>query len=173
MTSPTLECFHPIPEILVYLETFSIKLRKMRSHQLRSIIQTYLSATGRISCQLLNRPLENSCDVSICGPSRIGKDEAFLHLYFKKAQKIVEWFINQDYVLTAGVDISQCVWFASSFKICTEMCPFSAEIKGSTLLIRPKCITVTPKFRMHEWFTGIECFACTLRTFILRVSWIC
>lgn len=48
-----------------------------------------------------------------------------------------------------------CVWLSSYLKILTDIYPFSAEIKGGTILIRSKCIIVTSNFKMVECFTGI------------------
>lgn len=112
-------------------------------------------------------PLENSCGVWICGPPRCGKDYGVRNLakedlYCKPINKWWDGYRNQSTVLISDVEPDHGKWLGYFLKIWMDCYPFTAEIKGGSMLIRPKAVFVTSNFRMDEVFSGpvLEALKC-------------
>ncbi|GFR18562.1 replication-associated protein [Trichonephila clavata] len=101
--------------------------------------------------------LENSCGVWICGPPRCGKDASVRKLgnvYVKSLNKWWDGYKNEKYVLISDVEPDHGKWLGYFLKIWSDRYAFNAEIKGSSMLIRPLKIFVTSNFKMCEVFQG-------------------
>lgn len=104
--------------------------------------------------------LNNSCGVWMCGPPRSSKDYGVLQLadmskvYLKCLNKWWDGYQNQPYVLISDVQPSHSQWLGYFLKIWCDRYPFNAEIKGGTILIRPKKVFVTSNFMLDAVFTN-------------------
>ncbi|AMH87748.1 replication-associated protein [Pacific flying fox faeces associated circular DNA virus-6] len=93
------------------------------------------------------------------GPSfGIGKDASrspSLRVFFFKKSQLKWWdgYNNENIILISDFDES-CKWMVHYLKIWADVYPFNAEVKGSTIKIRPKYIIVTSNFRMDMLFLG-------------------
>lgn len=101
--------------------------------------------------------LENSCGIWICGPPRCGKDYAVRQLkdvYMKPLSKWWDGYKNEKYVLISDVEPNHCTWLGYFLKIWSDRYAFNAEIKGSSMMIRPKNIFVTSNFSLEDCLQG-------------------
>lgn len=99
--------------------------------------------------------LNNSCGVWICGPPRSGKDYGVRRLgdvYVKGLNKWWDGYRNQKYVLISDIEPSHASWLGYFLKIWCDCYAFSAEIKGGTMMIRPKKIFCTSNFKLEDVF---------------------
>nr|QTZ83216.1 MAG: replication-associated protein [Aegithalos caudatus CRESS-DNA-virus sp.] len=115
--------------------------------------KTNIESSVRFRAEELN----GSCGVWICGPPRCGKDASVRRLqdvYVKSLNKWWDGYRNQKYVLISDVDPDHGKWLGSFLKIWSDRYPFTAEIKGGSLFIRPTKIFVTSNFRLGEVFSG-------------------
>lgn len=96
---------------------------------------------------------ELRCGVWICGTTRCSKDRGVLALggvYCKG--KWWDGFANEPHVLVSDVDPAHGPLLGFHLKIWAD--PFGAEVKGSSIRIRPKKVFVTSNFTMGECFSG-------------------
>lgn len=105
----------------------------------------YLRYKSTFECMLKHdlNELTGSCGIWISGPLRCEKDYAVRNLeslYVKNINKWWDGYKNEKYVLISDVEPSHCNWLAYFLKIWTDRYPFLAEIKGSSMTIRPRAI---------------------------------
>jgi len=101
--------------------------------------------------------LEHPCGHWLYGVPGSGKSWSARHdfnpesLYLKAANKWFDGYNDQDYVLIEDLDPSHA-WMANHLKCWMDVYPFSAEIKGGVMQIRPKGIIVTSNYSMETIF---------------------
>nr|QTE03316.1 MAG: replication-associated protein [Periparus ater Circoviridae sp.] len=103
--------------------------------------------------------LMNSCGVWINGPPRIGKDYAVKQLgsdnvFCKNNSKWWDGYKGEPYVLLSDVEPSHGSWLGYFLKIWSDRYPFTAEIKGGVMKIRPRRIFVTSNYKIETVFCG-------------------
>ncbi|AFS65297.1 replication-associated protein [Dragonfly circularisvirus] len=101
--------------------------------------------------------LDGSCGVWICGPPRIGKDYAVRkigNVYCKALNKWWDGYLGEPNVLISDVEPDHFKWIGYFLKIWSDRYPFIAEIKGSSMKIRPEKIFVTSNFRLSDCCNG-------------------
>lgn len=109
------------------------------------------------SMQFSTDQLSNSCGVWISGPPRTGKDFSVRKLksvYIKSLNKWWDGYRNEDNVLISDIEPSHGPWLGYFLKIWADCYPFNAEIKGGSMLIRPKKIFCTSNFSLCDVFTN-------------------
>ncbi|GBN01785.1 Replication-associated protein [Araneus ventricosus] len=95
------------------------------------------------SIKFRTEELSESCGVWITGPPRCGKDYAVRELgdcFVKSLNKWLDGYTNQRHVLLPDVEPEHGKWLGYFLKIWSDRYPFTAEIKGSSMLIRPDMI---------------------------------
>lgn len=114
--------------------------------------------TNIISCVTFRtEELTNSCGVWICGPPRCGKDLGVRKLgnvFNKSLNKWWDGYNNQPNVLLSDIEPDHGKWLGYFLKIWTDRYAFNAEVKGSTIYIRPRKIFCTSNFTLEEVFHG-------------------
>lgn len=101
--------------------------------------------------------LDSSCGVWIAGPPRCGKDASVRkigNIYNKNLNKWWDGYRNEPNVLLSDIEPSHAPWLGYFLKIWTDRYPFNAEIKGSSMMIRPKKIFCTSNFLLSDVFNG-------------------
>lgn len=96
--------------------------------------------------------LSGSCGIWINGPLHCGKDYAVRTLDLLYVNSINKWYDgykNEKCVLISDVETSHSSWLRY-FKIWADRYPFTAEIKGSSMIIRPKFIFVPSNFEFRK-----------------------
>lgn len=117
--------------------------------------------------------LDDSCGVWICGPPRSSKDfaiRALDSLFVKPLNKWWDGYKNEENVLISDVDPHHGVWLGNFLKIWADRYPFIAEIKGSSMKIRPKRIYCTSNFVLKDCFDSKICDAISARFLELNGS---
>ncbi|GBN46473.1 Replication-associated protein [Araneus ventricosus] len=107
------------------------------------------------SLKFRTEELKSCCGVWICGPPRCGKDASVLKLgdvYCKPLNKWWDGYKNERYVLLSDVVPDHGRWLGIFLKIWCDRYAFNAEIKGSSMLIRPEKIFCTSNFKLEEVF---------------------
>ncbi|XP_015919340.2 uncharacterized protein [Parasteatoda tepidariorum] len=100
--------------------------------------------------------LKESCGVWLCGPPRCGKDYAVRQiksLFIKSLNKWWDGYQNEEAVLLSDVGPSH-TRLGFFLKIWTDIYPFKAETKCSSIEIRPRKVFCTSNFRLEEVFKG-------------------
>lgn len=101
--------------------------------------------------------LNNSCGVWLYGPPRSGKDYAVRQLTGVYNKMLNKWWCgykNEPYVLLSDVEPDHGKWLGYYLKIWADRYAFNAEIKGGSMLIRPKKMFVSSNFSMEACFSG-------------------
>nr|WAE42427.1 MAG: replication associated protein [Cressdnaviricota sp.] len=99
------------------------------------------------------QPLDKPCGVWIAGPSGVGKSTIattkFGDYYFKDPSKWWDGYNGESTVICEDVDAS---WrdIIPFFKIWGDRYPFRAQVKGSSLFIRPVKLVVTSNKTIEE-----------------------
>lgn len=144
---------------------FGDVLRKAANGEITSIKEEHPGIYLRYKATLLSEisftttELSNSCGVWLVGPPRSGKDYAVRQLksvYSKNLNKWWDGYRNEDNVLISDVEPDHGKWLGYFLKIWSDRYAFNAEIKGGTMLIRPKKIFVTSNFTIDDVFTNAE-----------------
>jgi len=123
---------------------------------------------------MVGADLDGTCGLWIYGPSGTGKSrtarEEFgppTNIYLKPVNKWWDGYRDQPHVLLEDVEPSHSV-LGYHFKIWADRYAFPAEVKGSTIAIRPKKIVITSQYHPRDIFTDPESLAAILRRFTLR-----
>lgn len=119
-----------------------------------NILKVHSYATRDVSI------LEKPCGHWLYGVPGSGKSWKARHsfgtsVYLKAANKWFDGYNDQDYILIEDLDPSHA-WMANHLKCWMDVYPFSAEIKGGVMQIRPKGIIITSNYSMHEIFGASE-----------------
>lgn len=109
------------------------------------------------SLRFRTQELADSCGIWICGPPRCGKDLSVRKLgsvYAKMPNKWWDGYAGEDNILMSDIEPSHGAWLGFFLKIWSDRYPFTAEIKGSCMQIRPLKFFVTSNFQMEACFSG-------------------
>lgn len=91
----------------------------------------------------------------ICGPSGCGKSSKvrrdYPTFYSKGTNKWWDGYRHEDVVLVDDFDPSHA-WLARDLKVWTDYYRFPAEVKGGSMVIRPKIVIVTSQYTIEECF---------------------
>lgn len=92
----------------------------------------------------------------IHGPPGSGKSryvrDTYPSLYVKNTNKWFDGYTNEDYVLIEDVDPDTMAKSAHFYKIWLDRYPFRAEVKGGSMMIRPKAVICTSNYTIDECF---------------------
>lgn len=96
----------------------------------------------------------------IHGLSGTGKSrmvwEKYPDAYRKMANKWWDQYNGEDVVVLEDVDLEMAKWIGFYLKIWADHYPFRAEIKGGSIMIRPKIFIVTSQYMIHQLWTDPE-----------------
>lgn len=107
-----------------------------------------------------SKHLINVCGLWLFGPHRTGEDFSIYSLFvtvyvIKILQEIwLNGYLNQMYLLLSDVEPCHSSRLRYFLKIWIDRYPFLAEVKGSTMRIRPKNIIVISNFKIDQIWTG-------------------
>jgi len=85
--------------------------------------------------------------------------------YLKAKNKWWSGYMFQDVAIIDDVDPQHSVWIGAFLKEWSDHYPFQAEVKGSSMVIRPKIFVVTSQYRIEDIFTDPETVAALQRRF--------
>ncbi|AJD07482.1 replication-associated protein [Odonata-associated circular virus-13] len=155
--------FGTAPEIKSGGDVFNDVLRKAEAGSIQEIKDLYpgLYIRYKKTLESIKRfnaeQLEESCGIWLTGPPRSGKDYAvstfFSSIYSKMLNKWFDGYEGEECVHLSDMDKNH-VYMGSFLKIWCDRYPFRAEIKGGTMVIRPKYIVVTSNYKLEDIFDG-------------------
>lgn len=85
--------------------------------------------------------------------------------YLKAKNKWWSGYVFQDVAIIDDIDPSHAVWIGAFLKEWSDHYPFQAEVKGSSMVIRPKIFVVTSQYRIEDIFKDPETVAALQRRF--------
>lgn len=155
------------PPVHARTDKFQAALRLAEAGKLEEVKNTFSALYTRYSqfykssIKVCIDELDDACGVWIYGPPRSGKDygvrtmakELGKSLYLKNCNKWWDGYKNEEIVLLSDVEPSH-QFLGYFLKIWADRYAFNAEIKGGTLMIRPKQFFVTSNFSISECFQG-------------------
>jgi len=107
-----------------------------------------------------------------CGPSGSGKSKTARDLYpdayIKNSNKWWDGYTGQDAVIIEEWDPSQKDWGSSFLKKWCDHYAFNAEVKGGTLMARPKTIVITSNYTIKDCFPDARDWEPLERRFTVR-----
>lgn len=113
-------------------------------------------------------PLEKPCGEWIWGPSGVGKTtkarEGVSSLYLKSCNKWWDGYDGQEVVVMDDVDPNHSC-LGHHIKLWSDKWPFPAEVKGSSLTIRPKRFVITSQYSPEQVFQDQETLDAVRRRF--------
>jgi len=141
---------------LLWAETWELakagKIEEIDPDKRIKYYSTFKRIARDFQCPLL--PLEGVCGVWIHGPSGSGKSHsvftAFPNAYLKDTSKWFCGYQGEDTVWIDDVDPTQTSWIARFLKIWADRYPFPAQVKGGSMVIRPKRVIITSNYRIDE-----------------------
>jgi len=75
--------------------------------------------------------------------------------YYKHINKWFDGYQGQETVVIEDVDPDSCTHMTRYFKIWGDRYAFPVEIKGGSLIIRPKMVIITSNYTMEECFKNL------------------
>lgn len=105
--------------------------------------------------------------ISGSGKSRYVRD-TYPGAYTKPMNKWWDLYQDEDVVCIEDVDPSHGEWLGYFLKIWADHYPFRGEVKGGTILIRPRTLLVTSQYPLEACFKDPETVAALLRRFTCR-----
>lgn len=140
---------------------FKDVLTKAESGDIPGIKEEYPGIFLRYKTNILSsvkfrtEELTSSCGVWICGPPRCGKDwgvKKFGNCFLKPLNKWWDGYADEPHVLLSDIEPDHGKWLGYFLKIWADRYAFTAEVKGSTMRIRPRKIFCTSNFLLEEVF---------------------
>lgn len=133
------ECGERLEDSQIYITHYS---------NVRSIMRDHISMPDELSWTLGNTP-----NVWIYGEAGTGKSrkarEDYPGAFLKSTNKWWCGYQNQPYVVVDDVDIGHAC-LGHHFKIWADRYPFPAEVKGSSIALRPQVVCVTSQFSIDQ-----------------------
>jgi len=97
-----------------------------------------------------------------CGKSRTAREEN-PGAYIKNCNKWWDGYIDQEAVIMDDLDPPLAKALTHHIKIWLDHYPFTAEVKGGSLFIRPKRIIITSQYTLEQLFEDPEALAAIKR----------
>jgi len=97
-----------------------------------------------------------------CGKSRTAREEN-PGAYIKNCNKWWDGYVDQEAVIMDDLDPPLAKALSHHIKIWLDHYPFTAEIKGGSLFIRPKRIIITSQYPLEKLFEDEEALAAVKR----------
>lgn len=85
--------------------------------------------------------------------------------YLKAKNKWWSGYMFQEVAIIDDIDPSHAIWIGAFLKEWSDHYPFQAEVKGSSMVIRPKIFVVTSQYRIEDIFKDPETVAALQRRF--------
>jgi len=98
------------------------------------------------------------------GKSREARSR-FPEAYYKMKNKWWDNYTHEEVVIIDDIDPSHETKFGAMLKEWADHYPFRAEVKGSSIMIRPKILVVTSQYEIHSIFRDPETVAALKRRF--------
>nr|WAE42377.1 MAG: replication associated protein [Cressdnaviricota sp.] len=117
---------------------------------------TFYHTINRIAndCRRLTQCLDVLDNIWLFGPTGIGKSrhvfDNYPNAYRKMANKWWDGYRNEEVVVIEDIDKSHGMEMGFHLKLWADHYPFRAEVKGGSMMIRPKKIIITSNYRIEE-----------------------